>query len=54
MAKSLSLLSLERETEVAESEGVLSSQLQNARELERRGVCLQRLRVRGMGKYLLI
>ncbi len=46
MANSLSLLALERETEVGRSESLLSAgQLQNVKELEARGVCLQRLQV---------
>lgn len=46
VANSLALLALERETEVRRSEGLLSSgQLLNVKELEAKGVCLQRLEV---------
>lgn len=41
----LALLSLERETEIAESEGFVASRLDNPKELEARGLCLQRLHV---------
>lgn len=41
----LALLSLERETEIAESEGFITGHLENPKELEARGLCLQRLHV---------
>lgn len=41
----LALLSLERETEIAESEGFVTRSLENPKELEAKGVCLQRLYV---------
>lgn len=41
----LALLQLEREAELSESEVFLSKQLHNAREMEARGICLQRLQV---------
>ena len=47
VSKWQSLLALERETEVTESESLLSvGHLQNAKELEAKGVCIQRLHVR--------
>ena len=45
VSDSLALLSLEREAEVTENEALLSERLQNARELEENGACLQRLQV---------
>ena len=45
VSDSLALLSLEREAEVTESEAILAERLQNTRELEEKGACLQRLQV---------
>ncbi len=46
VANSLALLTLERDAEVERSEGLVSSgQLQSVKELEAKGVCLQKLEV---------
>ena len=45
ISKSLSLLSLEREAELSRGEAIISSQLQDSKLLESRGICLLRLKV---------
>ncbi len=46
VANSLALLTLERDAEVERSEGLVSSgRLQSVKELEAKGVCLQKLEV---------